>query len=101
MSMSPNEIAQRNYRDRRTVIAEVREMPVWDADDESDLSTKREAYNALRRHALHLARLLEKEMQARPLQRVWRTSKDKFQEPRAAGERRWRGRNQEKENDEA
>lgn len=51
------------WRRRRGVIEHVREMPAWDHEDDVDVSTLGSAYNELRQKALHLARIVEKDME--------------------------------------
>lgn len=51
------------WRRRRAVIAEVREMPLWEDTDAVDVQTLGNAYNELRQKALHLARMVEKEIE--------------------------------------
>lgn len=51
------------WRRRRGVIDHVREMPAWEDGDDVDVKTLGHAYNELRQKALHLARIVEKEME--------------------------------------
>lgn len=61
----PSKAAARfaKWRLRAGVISEVREMPVWHADDDVDVGTLGIAYNELRNKALHLARMVEKDIE--------------------------------------
>lgn len=62
-SLSKAALRHEMWRRRRKVIAEVREMPVWDAADAANVTMLGNAYNELRQKALHLARIAEKDME--------------------------------------